>query len=70
MSFARAMAVRAVRTMAQTALGVMAGSYLITDVDFGLVVSASLFAGLFSVLTSVANGLPEVGDVPTDDHTV
>ena len=50
--------VRSVRTVAQTALGIIGGSVLFSQVDWTIVVSASLLAGVLSLLTSVA-GLPE-----------
>ena len=50
--------VRAVKTMAQTALGVIGASALISDVDWLTVLSASALAGIVSLITSVA-GLPE-----------
>ena len=55
----KAAAVRAIKTVAQTAVGVIGASALITEVDFMVVLSASALAGLVSLLTSVA-GLPEV----------
>ena len=55
----KAAAVRAIKTVAQTAVGVIGASALITEVDFLVVLSASELAGLVSLLTSVA-GLPEV----------
>lgn len=55
----KAAAVRAIKTVAQTAVGVIGASVLITEVDFLVVLSASALAGLVSLLTSVA-GLPEV----------
>jgi hypothetical protein len=55
----RAAAVRAVKTMAQTALAVTSTAALLSDVDWLAVGSATLLAGIFSLLTSVA-GLPEV----------
>ena len=55
----KAAAVRAIKTVAQTAVGVIGASALITEVDFLVVLSASALAGLISLLTSVA-GLPEV----------
>ena len=54
-----AAAVRAIKTVAQTAVGVIGASALITEVDFVVVLSASALAGLVSLLTSIA-GLPEV----------
>ncbi len=55
----KAAGIRAVKTVAQTAVGVIGASALITEVDFMVVLSASALAGLVSLLTSVA-GLPEV----------
>jgi len=55
----RAASVRAVKTMAQTALAVTSTAALLSDVDWLAVGSATLLAGIFSLLTSVA-GLPEV----------
>lgn len=50
--------IRAVKTVAQTAVATIGVSYAMTDVDWVLVGSASLLAGILSLLTSVA-GLPE-----------
>ncbi len=58
-SWIKAAAVRAIKTVAQTAVGVIGASALITEVDFLVVLSASALAGLVSILTYVA-GLPEV----------
>lgn len=55
----KAAVVRAIKTMAQSAVGVIGASALISDVDWKVVVSASILAGIISLLTSVA-GLPEV----------
>ena len=55
----KAAGVRAVKTVAQTALATMSTSALIHEVDWLMVGSASLLAGVLSLLTSVA-GLPEV----------
>ena len=55
-----AAAIRAIRTVAQTAIAMIETSVLISDVNWSGVVSASLLAGLLSVLTSIATGLPEV----------
>lgn len=57
-----AAAARAIKTVAQTAVGVIGASALITEVDFVVVLSASALAGLVSLLTSIA-GLPEVENV-------
>ena len=58
-TFAKAAAIRALRTVAQTGVAVIGTSALIRDVDWAAVVSASLLAGILSLLTSVATGLPE-----------
>ena len=58
-SWWKAAGVRAVKTIAQTAVGTIGASAVISDVDWRVVVSASLLAGLVSMLTSIA-GLPEV----------
>jgi len=57
----KAAAIRAIKTMAQTAIATIGTSAVISDIDWKLVVSASAVAGILSVLTSIA-GLPEVDD--------
>ena len=52
--WAKAAAVRAVKTMAQTAIAVIGTSAVVSAVDWKMVVSASIVAGLVSLLTSVA----------------
>ena len=52
--------IRMARTICQTAIATIGTAAVISDVDWRLVVSASLLAGLLSVLTSIATGLPEV----------
>lgn len=51
--------VRAIKTMAQTALATIAVGMSVTEVDWVNLVSVALVAGVFSLLTSLA-GLPEV----------
>lgn len=55
----KAAAVRAVRTIAQTAVATIGTAVALGQVDWVLVGSASALAGVLSLLTSVA-GLPEV----------
>ena len=55
----KAAGVRAVKTMAQTFVATIGTSTVLGTVDWKLVVSASVLAGIISVATSVA-GLPEV----------
>ena len=52
--------IRAIRTICQTAVAVIGTAFVLADVNWWAVVSASLLAGILSVLTSVATGLPEV----------
>lgn len=55
----KAAGIRALRTVAQTAIGVIGGSAVLADVNWGVVASASALAGILSILMSIA-GLPEV----------
>ena len=55
----KAACVRAVKTMAQTALGTIGASAVISAVDWRVVLSASVLSGVVSILTSIT-GIPEV----------
>lgn len=55
----KAAGIRAIKTVAQTAVATIGVSATMNDVDWLLVGSASLLSGILSLLTSVA-GLPEV----------
>ena len=58
-SWLKAAGIRAVKTVAQTAVATIGTSAVLAQVDWVMVVSASVLAGVLSLLTSVA-GLPEV----------
>lgn len=59
MKWWKASAIRAVKTMAQTAVATIGTASALGEVDWLLVLSASILAGGLSILTSLA-GLPEV----------
>ena len=59
MNWAKAAGIRAIKTVAQTAVATIGTSALLTEVNWTMIVSASLLAGVVSILTSVA-GLPEL----------
>ena len=60
-SWIHAAGIRALKTVAQTAVATIGTSAVMSQVDWKMVASASILAGLLSLLTSVA-GLPEVDD--------
>ncbi|MGF0018298.1 holin [Sporofaciens sp. SGI.106] len=55
----KAAGIRALKTVAQTAVAVIGTGAVVSAVDWKMVVSASIVAGVVSILTSVA-GIPEV----------
>lgn len=55
----KAAVIRAVRTMAQGAIGAIGGAMMFSEVNLPVVLSTALLAGLMSILTSIT-GLPEV----------
>ena len=57
--FVKAAAIRAVRTIAQTAIAVIGTSAVLEEVNWWAVLSASVLAGILSILTSVVTDLPE-----------
>lgn len=59
LTWLKAAGVRAVKTVAQTAVATISTSAVIAEVDWKFCLSAALLAGIVSMLTSVA-GLPEV----------
>lgn len=59
LKWAKAAAIRAVKTLAQTAIATIGTTAMLAEVDWKMVLSASALAAVLSILTSVA-GLPEV----------
>lgn len=62
----KAAAVRAIKTVAQTAIAMIGTSVVMDEVNWAMVGSAALLAGVLSLLTSVA-GLPELKGGAADD---
>ena len=55
----KAAAIRALRTVAQAAIGAIGGAVMFTEVNWAVVGSTALLAGVLSILMSIS-GLPEV----------
>jgi len=55
----KAAAIRCIKTIAQAAIAMIGTSAVLSEIDWKLVISASVVAGILSILTSIA-GLPEV----------
>lgn len=59
--FWRCAGIRAIRTVAQTAVAMIGTAVVMSDVNWTAVISASVLSGVLSILTSIGTGLPEVG---------
>lgn len=56
--WAKCALIRAIRTMAQSAMAMIGTSVVLSEVDWTMVVSATILSGILSILTSIG-GLPE-----------
>ena len=69
-AFLKAAGIRALRTVAQAALAMIPAGIMITEVNWLTVLYTAALAGVCSLLTSLATGLPEVEQKPpnTEGH--
>ena len=61
-TFFQAAGIRALKTFCQTAVAMIPAAVTITAVDWVTVLGTAALAGVCSILTSIATGLPEVED--------
>ena len=66
--FWKAAAIRAVKTFAQAFLAVISTTTMISDVNWKLALDSAAFSALFSMLTSIAAGLPEVPNQKDEEN--
>lgn len=60
--FVKKAGIRAIRTVCQTAIATIGTATVLSEVNWLFVLSASVLAGILSILTSIVTGLPEVED--------
>lgn len=65
--FWKAAALRAIRTICQTAIATIGTAAVLSDINWVMVGSASAVAGILSILTSVVTGIPEASKNPEAD---
>lgn len=65
----KAAGIRCIKTMAQAAIAIIGTSAVMADIDWKIVVSSAVVAGILSLLTSLA-GLPEVDSEGTYTFTL
>lgn len=53
--------IRAIRTMAQSAIAMIGTSVVLSEVNWTMVLSATILSGILSILTSIG-GLPEASE--------
>lgn len=66
-AFWKAAALRAIRTICQTAIATIGTAAVLSDINWVMVGSASAVAGILSILTSVVTGIPEASKTPEAD---
>lgn len=65
--FWKAAGIRALRTVCQAAIASIGSTAAVSGVNWVVVVDTAALAGILSILTSIATGLPEVDALPEPD---